>query len=57
MDDPKYVFEKVGAAVLVRLAPGFVVYGRCNDASDYVLGIRAHIELFDVVASSFRQRL
>jgi len=55
MDDPKYVFEMAGAAVLHRLIPGFVVYGRCNDASDYVLGIRAHVELFDVIAGSFRQ--
>lgn len=57
VNDPKYLFEMVGAVVLNRLVPGFVVYGRCNDASDYVLGIRAHIELFDVIAGSFGQAL
>jgi hypothetical protein len=60
VDDPKYVFSIMHAAVSVvfdRLLPGFDVYAHCRDASDYVLGIRAYIELFDVIARSFENAL
>jgi hypothetical protein len=56
VDDPKFVFDiRVAAAVFDRFVPGFAGYARCADASDYVLGIRAHIELFNVIAGSFGQ--
>jgi len=55
VDDPKFVFLITGAAVFARLVPEFAVYAACGDASDYVLGIKAHIELFDVIAGSFEQ--
>jgi len=32
------------------------VYAHCRDASDYVLAIRAYIELFNVIAGSFSSR-
>jgi hypothetical protein len=51
-DDPKYVFSITHADVFDRLVAGCVEYSRCRDASDYVLGIRAYIELFDVIAVS-----
>jgi hypothetical protein len=60
VDDPKYVFSIMHAAVSAvfnRLVPGFDVYAHCRDASDYVLAIRAYIELFNVIAGSFEQAL
>ena len=60
VDDPKYVFSIMHAAVSAvfdRLVPGCDVYAHCRDASDYVLGIRAYIELFNVIAGSFEQAL
>ena len=55
MDEPKCVFDIRGSAVLDQFVPGFVVYRGCKTASDYVLGIRAYVELFDVIADSFEQ--
>jgi hypothetical protein len=57
VNDPKCVFDIKGTAVFDRLVPGFAVYGRCEDASEYVLGVRAYIELFNVIAGSFGQAL
>jgi len=56
VDDPKYVFSIMHVAVFDRLVPGFDVYAHCRDASDYVLAIRAYIELFNVIAGSFSSR-
>jgi hypothetical protein len=55
IDDPKLAFELNGALGLDRLVPGFFLYGACSSASDYVLGIRAQIELFDVIAETFNR--
>jgi hypothetical protein len=52
-DDPKYAFDTGGAAVLGRLVPGAYEYARCMDASERVLGIRALVELFNVIAGTF----
>ena len=57
VDDPKYVFSITHADVFDRLIPGCVEYARCRDASGYVLGIRAYIELFDVIAASLGDAL
>jgi hypothetical protein len=57
VDDPKYVFSIMHADVFDRLVPGCAEYGRCRNASDYVLGIKACIELFDVIARSFEDAL
>ena len=60
VDDPKYVFAMMHAAVSVvfdRLLPGSDIYAHCRDAGDYVLGIRAFVELFDAIAHSFEQPL
>jgi hypothetical protein len=54
-DDRKFAFHTEGASVLNRLVPGVDDYARCGKASDYVLGIKALIELFDVIARSFDQ--
>lgn len=51
--DPKFAFHTEGGGVLDRLVPGADDYGRGGKASDYVLGIRALIELFNVIAGSF----
>ena len=53
--DPKFAFHTEGGGVLDRLVPGADDYGRGGKASDYVLGIRALIELFNVIADSFDQ--
>jgi hypothetical protein len=48
VDDPKYVFSMMHAAVSAvfdRLVAGCDVYAHCANASDYVLGTRAYIEL------------
>jgi hypothetical protein len=53
VDDPKYVFFIPLVAVFDRLVPGSDIFAHCRDASDYVLGIRAYVELFNVIAGSF----
>jgi hypothetical protein len=57
IDDPKYAFFIPLVAVFDRLVPGCDIYAHCRDASDYVLGIKAYIELFNVIAGSFEQAL
>jgi len=56
VDDPKYAFTIEHADVFDRLVPGVVEYARCGNASEYVLGIRALIELFYVISGSFGNR-
>jgi hypothetical protein len=48
--DPKFFFN---IGVFERIIPGFDRYTHCASPSDYVLGMRAHIELFNVLADSF----
>ena len=52
-DDPKFAFEMEGNEPFDELVYGSRLYGGAGDASDYVLGIRAYVELFDVIATSF----
>lgn len=51
--DPEFEFEKGGNEPFDQLIYGSRLYGGAGDASDHVLGIRANIELFDVIAASF----
>lgn len=52
-DDPEFAFEMTGNAPFERLVYGSWLYSACATPSDHVLGIRAYIELFDVIAASF----
>ncbi|CCD85076.1 hypothetical protein BRAD285_3500 [Bradyrhizobium sp. ORS 285] len=52
-DERDFVYDLQGGLALERLVPGFEEYARCRDAADYVLGVKAHIELFNVIADSF----
>ncbi|WP_025038154.1 hypothetical protein [Bradyrhizobium sp. DOA9] len=51
-DDPAFVFELGGNEPFNQLVDGSRLYGGGGDARDFVLGIRANIELFDVIAVS-----
>ncbi|MBA2401802.1 MAG: hypothetical protein H0V72_24500 [Bradyrhizobium sp.] len=51
--DPKFAVELKGNDPFDRLVYGSRLYGGGGDASDFVLGVRANIELFDVIAASF----
>jgi hypothetical protein len=53
VDEPKYAFDTEGAAVLGRLVPGADMYARCGDDLEYILGVRALVELFNVIAGTF----
>lgn len=55
--EPKYAFETEGAPVLGRLVPGADLYARWGSDLEYVLGIRALIELFNVIAGTFENAL
>lgn len=55
--EPKYAFETEGAAVLGRLVPGADLYARWGSDLEYVLGIRALVELFNVLAGTFEAAL
>ena len=52
-DDPEFAFEMTNRAPFEQLIYGSWLYSACATPSDYVLGIRADIELFDVIAASF----
>jgi hypothetical protein len=52
-DDPKFAFELRGDEPFDQLVYGSRVYGGGGDSSEFVLGVRANIELFDVIAASF----
>lgn len=52
-DDPAFAFELGGNEPFNQLVEGSRLYGGGGDASDFVLGIRANIELFDTIARSF----
>jgi hypothetical protein len=51
--EPKYAFETEGAAVLGRLVPGAQMYRPWGSDAGYILGVRALLELFNVIAGSF----
>lgn len=51
-DDPTFAFELGGNEPFDQLVYGSRLYGGGGDASEFVLGIRANIELFDVIAVS-----
>ncbi|QIG94586.1 MULTISPECIES: hypothetical protein [unclassified Bradyrhizobium] len=52
VDEPKYAFDTEGTPVLDRLVPGAGMYGRWGSDLDYVLGVRALIELFNAIAGT-----
>lgn len=52
-DDPNFAFELGGNEPFDQLVYGSRLYGGGGDASGFVLGVRANIELFDVIAASF----
>lgn len=56
-DDPEFAFEMTGNAPFERLVYGSWLYSACATPSDHVLGIRAYIELFDVIAASLGRPL
>jgi hypothetical protein len=55
VDEPKYALDIEGAAVLGRLVPGADMYARCGSDLEYVLGVRALIELFNVIAGTLAE--
>ncbi len=57
VSEPKYAFETEGADVLGRLLPGAELYQGWGSDLEYVLGIRALVELFNVVAGTFENAL
>jgi len=52
-DEPKFAFETEGAAVLGRLVSGADIYAGWRNDLDYILGVRALVELFNVIAGTF----
>jgi len=53
VDEPKYALDVEGAAALLdRLVPGMYIYQGCSSDRDYILGVRAQIELFNVIAGT-----
>ena len=56
VNDPKYAFDINGPAVLDRLVPGVDQYFPGQNASEYILGVKAYIELFNIIAASFADR-
>jgi len=52
-DDPKFAFDINGPPILDRLVPGVAQYFPGTSADEYILGVKAYIELFNIVASSF----
>lgn len=51
-EDLKFAFELGGNEPFDQLVYGSRLYGGGGDASEFVLGVRANIELFDVIAAS-----
>ena len=50
-DDPKLAF-----GALQHLVPGFFLYRHGQAASEWVLGIKAYLELFNIIASCLSRR-
>lgn len=54
VDEPKYALDVEGVtALLDRLVPGMYIYQGCSSDRDYVLSVRAQIELFNIIAGTF----
>jgi hypothetical protein len=49
-DDMKLVFEIKGSGVFQNLVPGSFLYRHGRVASEWVLGIKAYLELFSIIA-------
>lgn len=49
-EEPNYAFD---IGLFERIIPGFDRYEYCESPISYVLGMRARIELFDIIATSF----
>jgi hypothetical protein len=54
-DDTKLVFDIRGDTIFQRLIPGSFLYRHGRSAGEWVLGIKAYADLFDVIATSFGQ--
>jgi hypothetical protein len=53
VDEPKFALDVEGAgALLDRLVPQAGTYQRCSNDRDYILGVRALVELFNVIAGT-----
>jgi hypothetical protein len=57
VDEPKYAFETEGADAFGRLVAGAHLYRGWGSDLEYLLGIRALIELFNVIAGTFESAL
>lgn len=56
VDERKFALDVEGAAGLLdRLVPGVATYEGCSNDREYVLGVRALVELFNVVAGTIEQ--
>ncbi|WP_312017397.1 hypothetical protein [Bradyrhizobium sp. AUGA SZCCT0431] len=56
VDEPKFALDVEGAdGLLGRLVPGVATYEGCSNDREYVLGVRALVELFNVVAGTIEQ--
>jgi hypothetical protein len=56
VDEPKFALDVEGAVGLLdRLVPGVQTYEGCSNDREYVLGVRALVELFNVVAGTIEQ--
>ena len=53
VNEPKYAFDIEGGTVLDQLVPGMYMYEAWGSDLEYVLGVRALIELFNVIAGTF----
>lgn len=54
-EETKLTFDIRGDAIFDHLIPGTFLYRHGQTAGEWVLGIKAHIELFNVIAGSFAQ--
>jgi len=54
VDEPAFAYDLQGHMALNRLVPGFHQYAAGGEPADCVLNIGAHIELFNVIAGSFK---
>lgn len=53
VNEPKYALDVEGVTTLLdRLVPGMYIYQGCSSDRDYVLSVRAQVELFNVIAAS-----
>jgi len=56
VDEPKFALDVEGAdGLLNRLVPGVATYEGCRNDREYVLGVRAQVELFNLVAGTIEQ--